>query len=73
MLGNVEPWVAVLPLALADSPSAHTVGTGDYIVVVHTVEGMVVAADRTVVDMAATACIVLFAHRLFVGRECLPS
>src|SRR5258707_401066 len=66
MSGIVEPWVAVPPLAVADSPSAHTA------------EGMVVAADRavvdttaahTVVDMAATAGIVPFVHRLFVGQE----
>ena len=70
MSGIVEPWVAVPPLAVADSPSAHTV------------EGMVVAADRAVVDtpaahivvnMAATAGIVPFVHKQFVGQGRLPS
>ena len=69
MSGNVEPWAAVPPLALADSPS------------VHTVEGMVVAdravvgtaAAHTAVDMAEAVCIVPFVHRLFVEQECLWS
>ena len=79
MSGIVEPWVAVPPLAVADSPSVHTV---DCIAVAHTVEGMVVAADRAVVDttaahivvnMAATAGIVPFVHKQFVGQGRLPS
>lgn len=69
-------------MALADSPSVHTAGTADCIAAAHTVEGMVVAADRavvgttaahTVVDMAEAVHIVPFVHRLFVEQECLSS
>lgn len=78
--GSVGSWVAVPPLALADNQFVHTAGTGDYIAAAHTAvvdraaAGMVdTVAVHIAVNMAATADIVPFVHRPFVGQERLLS